>query len=102
MFGAEFVAMKQGMEALRGLQYKLWMMGVQINGPSYIYGDNMSVIHDTQWPELTLKKKSNSVCYHTVLESVAIGESLTGHISTHDNPADIFAKIIPSGIKWDH
>jgi hypothetical protein len=37
--------MKQGMEALQGLGYKLWMMGVQINGPSYIYGDNMSVIH---------------------------------------------------------
>jgi hypothetical protein len=27
------------------------MMGVQINGTSYIYGDNMSVIHNTQWPE---------------------------------------------------
>jgi hypothetical protein len=35
----------------------IWMMGVQINGPSYIYGDHMSVIHNTQWPESTLKKK---------------------------------------------
>ena len=43
VFGAEFVAMKQGMEALRGLRYKLRMMGVPISGPSYIYGDNMSV-----------------------------------------------------------
>jgi hypothetical protein len=41
MFVAEFVAMKQGMEALQGLQYKLWMMGVQLNGPSYIYGENV-------------------------------------------------------------
>jgi hypothetical protein len=49
LFGVEFVATKQGMEALRGLQYKLlWMMGVQLNGPSSIYGDNMSVIHNTQ------------------------------------------------------
>jgi hypothetical protein len=55
---------KQGMEALQGLWYKLCMMGVQVNRPSYIYGDNMSVIHNTQWPKLTLKKKSNSVCYH--------------------------------------
>jgi hypothetical protein len=29
VFGAEFVAMKQGMEALRGLRYKLRMMGVR-------------------------------------------------------------------------
>ena len=47
VFGAEFVAMKIGMESLRGLRYKLRMMGVGIAGPSYIYGDNMSVIHVT-------------------------------------------------------
>jgi hypothetical protein len=63
-------------------------MGVQVNGPSYIYGDNMSVIHNTQQPELTLKKKSNSVFYHVIHKSVAMSESLTGHISMHDNPAD--------------
>jgi hypothetical protein len=48
VFGAEFVAMKQGMEALQGLRYKLQMMGVAISGPSYIYCDNMLVIHNTQ------------------------------------------------------
>ena len=47
VFDAEFVALKQGMEALRGLRYKLRMMGVEISGPSYIYGDNMPVIHNT-------------------------------------------------------
>jgi hypothetical protein len=48
VFGAEFIAMKQGMEALQGLRYKLQMMGVSVSGPSYICGDNMSVIHNTQ------------------------------------------------------
>ena len=102
VFGAEFVAMKQGMETLRGLRYKLRMMGVPLSGPSYIYGDNMSAIHNTQRPESTLKKKSNSVCYHAVREAVAMGECLTGHISTHDNPADICTKIMPGGQKRDH
>ena len=102
VFGAEFVAMKLGMEALRGIRYKLRMMGVEITGPSYIYGDNMSVIHNTQRPESTLKKKSNSICYHAVRESVAMGESLTGHISTHENPADLATKIIPGGRKRDY
>ena len=59
VFGAEFVAMKQGVEALRGLRYKLRMMGVPISGPSFIYGDNMSVIHNTQRPKSTLKKKAH-------------------------------------------
>jgi hypothetical protein len=42
VFGAEFVAMKVGMETCRGLRYKLRMMGVPISGPTYIYGDNTS------------------------------------------------------------
>ena len=93
VFGAEFVAMKHGMEKLRGLRYKLRMMGVPLTGPSYIYGDNMSVIHNTQRPESTLKKKSNSICYHAVRESVAMGESLTGHIRTEHNLADLLTKV---------
>jgi hypothetical protein len=100
--GAEFVAMKQGMETLRGIRYKLQMMGVPLSGPSYIYGDNMSVVHNTQRPESVLKKKSNSVCYHAVREAVAMGECLVGHVPTNDNPADICTKIIPGGQKRDH
>jgi hypothetical protein len=94
VFGAEFVAMKLGMESLRGLRYKLRMMGVPIFGPSLIYGDNMSVIHNTQRPESTLKKKSNSIAYHSVRESVAMGESLTGHVGTNSNPADLATKVL--------
>jgi 3-keto-L-gulonate-6-phosphate decarboxylase len=99
VFGAEFVAMKQALEATRGIRYKLRMMGIPIDGPTYVYGDNMSVIHNTQRPESTLKKKSNSICYHFVRESVAMGESLTGHVRSEDNPADICTKVIAGGIK---
>ena len=96
------MAMKQGMEDVRGLCYKLRMMGVQISGPTYVFGDNMSVIHNTQRPESTLRKKSNSICYHAVRELVAMGESLTGHIPTEENCADLAAKIIPGGKYRDH
>jgi hypothetical protein len=102
VFGAEFVAMKQGMEALRGLRYKLRMMGVAISGPSYIYGDNMLVIPNTQCPESVLKKKSNSICYHAMREAVAMGECVTGHICTHNNSADLCTKLMPAGMKRDH
>ena len=94
VFGAEFVAMEIRMESLRGLRYKLRMMGVGISGPSYIYGDNMSVIHNTQRPESMVKKKSNSICYHAVRESVAMGESLTSHIGTNENVGDLATKVL--------
>lgn len=90
------------MEALLGIRYKLRMMVVKLSGPSYINGDNMPVIHNTQRPESILKKKSNSVCYHAVHESVAMGKCLTGHVPTNDNPADLCTKLIPGGWKHDH
>lgn len=60
-FGSEFVAMKHCCEYIRGLRYKLRMMGIPCQEPSFIYGDNQSVLYNTKLPESTLKKKSNSI-----------------------------------------
>ena len=70
VFGAEFVNMKHGMEKLRGLRYKLRMMGVPVDGPSFIYVDNKSAITNSSRPESVLKKKCNSICYHACRESL--------------------------------
>ena len=45
-FGAELVAMKQGIGDLRGFRYELRMKCVSISCPSYIFEDNMSLIHN--------------------------------------------------------
>jgi hypothetical protein len=96
--GAEFVAIKNGNKASRGLRYKLHMMGVPLREPTYILGDNVPVvIYNTQRPESVLKKKSIAICYHFMRESVAMGECLTAHIRTEDNPADLCTKVIPGG-----
>jgi hypothetical protein len=94
VFGAEFCALKHGIENLRGIRYKLRMMGVPIDGASRIFGDNMSVVTNASKPESTLKKKSNSVCYHAVREAVAMGEALVAHIPTKFNLADLFTKVL--------
>ena len=84
VFGADFVTMSIVVEILQEIIFKRRMMGVPISVPSYIYVDNMMVIHKDPHPESHLKNKSNSVCYHDVCESVAIGGSLTGHIGTNE------------------
>ena len=76
------------------MRYKLRMMVIPISGPSYIYGNNMSVIHNSSKPESVLRKKSNSVCYHAVCESVAMSESLVGHIPSKENVADFLMKVL--------
>jgi hypothetical protein len=77
-------------------------MGLALSGPTYVYGDNMHVVHNTQRPESVLKKKSNSICYHEVCESAAMGESIIGHVPSIENPADICTKVVPGGQKRNH
>ena len=99
VFGAEFVALKQGIEALRGLRYKLRMMGIPIAGPSYVHCDNKSVVTNSSIPESMLNKKSNAVCYHACREAVAMGECLITHIPTEKNLADLGTKLMAGGAK---
>ena len=60
-FGSEFIAMKQCCEYLRGLRYKLRMMGIPVEGPACVYGDNQSVLANASVPDSALKKKSQSL-----------------------------------------
>ena len=47
-FGSEFVAMKSCCEYIRGLRYKLRMMGIPVTNPAFIYGDNGTHQYQTQ------------------------------------------------------
>ena len=67
-------------------------MGVPLSGPTYVYGDNKSQVTNSSRPELTLKKKCNSICYHAIRESVAMSETLLTLIRTGDNLADFLTK----------
>lgn len=93
--------MKTAVEALRGVRHKLCMMGIELRGASLVYGDNLSVVRNVSMPESTLRKKSNSVCYHFVREAVARKELMVSHIPSISNPADICTKIIPGRSKRD-
>ena len=39
-FGSKFIGMKQCCEYVRGLRYKLRMVGILCDDPMFIYGDN--------------------------------------------------------------
>ena len=98
-FGSEFIAMKQCCEYIRGLRYKLRMMGIPVDLPTYIFGDNQSVLANTSKPHSTLKKKSSSIAYHFVREGTARDEWRTTYLNTHMNPADMLTKSLPGGEK---
>ena len=71
------------------------MVGIPVEGPTYIYGNNQSVLAITTIPDSTLKKKSQSKAYHYVREGVARDEWRTSYVNTHDNEADLLPKQLP-------
>ena len=84
--------MKQCCKYIRGLQYKLRMMGIPCVDPAYVYGDNQSVLANSTGPDLQLKKKSQSIVYHFVHKGVAHDEGRTTYTSTPKNEADLLTK----------
>ena len=93
-FGSEFVAMRQCCEYIRGFRYKLRMMGIPVNNPAIIYGDNQSVLWNTSVPDSTLKKKTAAVAYNYCREGVSRNEWVTNYTSSKTNPGDIMTKSV--------
>ena len=66
MLGSEFTVMKQALEYVRGLQYKLCMIGLPVYEPAFVFGNNKSVLANTTIPSSAIKKKMNSLSYHFI------------------------------------
>ena len=98
-FASEFMAMKACTEYIRGLKYKLRMMGIPCDFPAYIYGDNKSVLVNSTKPFSVLQKKSCSVAYHFVREGSSRDEWRITYVKTDDNVAGMLMKPLPGGEK---
>jgi hypothetical protein len=46
-------------------------LGVALDGPALMLGDNMSVVLITTFPSSVLKKKHNAIAYHRVKMTIA-------------------------------
>ena len=93
-FGSEFVAMKQAVEIIEGLRYKLRMMGFPLEGPCSVFCDNSAVVQNTSRPESQLKKKNLSISYHRCREAQAANVIRIAKEGTNTNIADMFTKLL--------
>jgi hypothetical protein len=100
-FGSEFTAMKNAVEMIEALRYKLRMFGVPVDGPTNIFCDNGAVVVNTTRPESTLSKKHHSIAYHRVREAVAAETVRVSKEHTSTNLADLFTKTLPSPRRED-
>ena len=66
--------MKNSVELIAALRYKLRMFGVPIDGSNDIFCDNETVYKNSSTPESQLRNKNHSISYHMSREAVASGE----------------------------
>ena len=93
-FVSEFTAMKQAVELVRALRYKIRMFGIPMEGPAAMYCDNEAVYKNVALPTSVLSKKMHSISYHFSREAVADGTCKVAKEDARTNLADLFTKVM--------
>ena len=98
-FGSEFIAMKSCCEYVCGLWYKLRILGIPMELPTYIFGDNQYVLVNSSKPHPSLNKKLSSIAFHFIREGYAKYEWRVAYLNTNYNPADMATKSLDGSEK---
>ena len=99
-YGSELVAARLAVELAMEYRYSLRMLGVEVDGPCMLFGDNNSVILNTTIPSSMLKKKHNAIAYHRVRECVAAEIVRFVHVDSASNLADVLTKPLGAILFW--
>lgn len=99
-YGSEFVAARSAVEQIIDLRYTLRELGVPLDGPTWMFGDNESVVTSSTIPSSLLNKRHNALSYHRVREAVAAGFINFIHIAGTSNIADVLTKFLPRAAFW--
>ena len=94
-YGSEFVAARQCVDQIIDYRFTLRAMGVPIDGPAWMMGDNSSVITQSTIPQSVLKKRHHATSYHRVREAVARKILYFVHVPGKENMADVLTKFLP-------
>ena len=91
-FGSEYVAARQCTEQVTDLRLTLRYLGVRVDGPSYMFGDNKSVVDTASVPHGKLQKRHNILSFHRTRFAIAAKILNFFHISGKGNPAEVLSK----------
>ena len=94
-YSAEFMAMRHAVEEVGSIRYMLRCLGVNVDVPSKVFGDNLGVIQNATIKDSLLKKKHVAISYHKVREAVAAGVIVPIKIASADNFSDCLTKALP-------
>jgi hypothetical protein len=87
--GSELVVSRVATELILEVRYMLRSLGVALDGPALMLGDNMSVLLNTTVPSSVLKKKHNAIAYHRVREAIKARIIRFAYIKSEENVSDV-------------
>ena len=87
--------MKNYVELISALLYKLRMFGVPIHGSTDILCGNKAVYKNASTPEYELRKKHHSILYQIIREAVSSGACRMTREDTDTYLSDLFTKVLP-------
>jgi len=75
-------------------------MGVPLDGPAWLLGDNKSVVTSSTMSSSMLNKRHNALAYHRIRAAIACGILKFCHIPGKENPADVMTKYLQYPAFW--
>ena len=91
-YGSELVASRIATELILEVRFMLRSLGVDLDVPTLMLGDTMSLILNTSVPSSVLKKKHNAIAYHQVREAIAAKFMRFAFARSEENVSDILTK----------
>jgi len=99
-YGSKFVAARIATDRIINLRTTLRYLGVPVNGESFMFGDNQSVVTSSTIPHSALNKRHNALSYHRLRKAVAAGIIRFYHKKGKTNPADVLSKHTSHAGAW--
>ena len=96
IYSAEVLELCHSVEKVVALRYMLICLGVNVDTPSAVYGDNLGVIQNATIKDSLLKKKHVAIRYQKVREAVAAGIIIPINIASAENFADCLTESLPT------
>jgi hypothetical protein len=91
-YGSELVESRIATELIVELRFMLRSLGVDLEGPALMLGDNMSVVLNNLVPSNVLKKKHNPISYHHVQEAISAKVLRFAYLRSEESASDILTK----------
>jgi hypothetical protein len=92
---AEYVAMSRCAQQMVWMQSWLSEVEIKFSTPSILWGDNQGAISLTKNTRDHGKVKHIDICHHYIRELLQSGIIIIEQVSSPDNLADLFTKLLP-------